>query len=121
MATEQTDLVETEGTETITGRQEVRDGAVLLTVAGEVDATTAPKLRTWMDEAFATDASPVVLDLSGVTFFGSVGLAMLVEYTERGDLRTVAPSRAVAAPIYLTTLDQVLKLYPDVEGALKTC
>ncbi|MCS7480691.1 STAS domain-containing protein [Umezawaea endophytica] len=109
--------------ETISGSQEVRDDVVLLTVKGEVDVATAPKLREWLDEAFAAKKSAVVLDLIGVEFFGSVGLAMLVEYHGRGELdeielRTVAPARAVAGPIYLTTLDKVLKLYPDTAGAL---
>jgi len=118
MGTEQAETVET-----ITGRQEVRDDAVLVTVRGEVDVATAPKLRGWLDRAFGAKKKSVVLDLTGVEFFGSVGLALLVEYTGRGEtdgveLRTVAPARSVAGPVYLTTLDKVLKLYPDTAGAL---
>jgi len=120
MGTEQAAEAENE---TISGRQEVRDAVVLLTVQGEVDVSTAPKLREWLDEAFAAKKPSVVLDLTGVDFFGSVGLAMLVEYHGRGEtdeiqLRTVAPDRTVAGPIYLTTLDKVLNLYPDAAGAL---
>ncbi len=120
MGTEQAEAADKQ---TISGRQEVRDDAVVVTVGGEVDVDTAPKLREWLDEAFAAGKSTVVLDLTGVEFFGSVGLAMLVEYNGRGEtdgveLRTVAPARTVAAPIYLTTLDKVLKLYPDTAGAL---
>jgi anti-sigma B factor antagonist len=120
MGTEQAATAEGE---TITGRQEVRDDVVLVTVKGEVDVATAPKLREWLEEAFAAKKKSVVLDLTGVEFFGSVGLALLVEYNGRGEtdgveLRTVAPARAVAGPIYLTTLDKVLKLYPDTAGAL---
>ncbi|MEO6088191.1 MAG: anti-sigma factor antagonist [Umezawaea sp.] len=120
MGTEQAEAAKSE---TITGRQEVRDDAVLVVVSGEVDVATAPKLREWLDQAFEEKKKYVVLDLIGVEFFGSVGLALLVEYNGRGEaegieLRTVAPARAVAGPIYLTTLDKVLKLYPDTAGAL---
>ncbi|MFD9738705.1 STAS domain-containing protein [Umezawaea sp. NPDC059074] len=120
MGTEQAEAAETE---TITGRHEVRDGVALVTVEGEVDVDTAPKVRDWLEEAFTADQPAVVLDLTGVTFFASVGLAMLVEFhgrgeTEKIELRTVAPTRAVAAPIFLTTLDKVIKLYPDVDSAV---
>jgi anti-sigma B factor antagonist len=122
MGTEQAEAAESE---TITGRQEVRGDAVLVTVAGEVDVESAPKLREWLEQAFGAGKKRVVLDLTGVQFFGSVGLALLVEYNGRGEadgveLRTVAPTRAVAGPLYLTTLDKVLKLYPDTAGALAT-
>ncbi|HEX6340598.1 STAS domain-containing protein [Umezawaea sp.] len=120
MGTEQAGTAENE---TITGSQEVRDEAVLVTVKGEVDVATAPRLRGWLEQAFAAKKASVVLDLTGVEFFGSVGLAILVEFHGRGELegvelRTVAPARAVAGPLYLTTLDKVLKLYPDTAGAL---
>jgi anti-sigma B factor antagonist len=118
-----TEQAEAAGAETVTGRHEVRDGVALVTVEGEVDVDTAPKVRDWLDEAFDAKQKAVVLDLTGVTFFASVGLAMLVEFhgrgeTERIELRTMAPTRAVAAPLFLTTLDRVINLYTDVDAAV---
>jgi len=61
------------------GVDQDRDTAVV--VSGELDATTAPTLR---DRLARVDADRgVVLDLSGVTFCDSVGLASVLEATDR--------------------------------------
>lgn len=102
--------------------------AVLLRVAGEVDSYTAPELRDRMAEAFA-DAQPaglpVVVDLSGIVFFGSSGLSVLVDYHTIGvdqgtPLRLVAPAGSVLRALRATTLDQMLELYFSVPEALAT-
>ncbi len=49
-------------------------------VAGELDAFTVPEVRTALAEAHDRD---VVLDLAGVTFIDSSGLAMIVEARHR--------------------------------------
>jgi anti-sigma B factor antagonist len=52
--------------------------AVRIVVAGEVDIETAPRLADALREEMNRD-SAVVLDLAGVTFMDSSGLALLVE------------------------------------------
>ena len=46
---------------------------VLLTVAGEVDSSTAPSLRAVFDSAFADSVPALTVDLDGVTFLDSAG------------------------------------------------
>jgi anti-sigma B factor antagonist len=91
-------------------------------VTGEVDAMTAPRLAAAVTAAFDGDR-PVVVDLTGVTFLDSAGLAALVQVTERGERRgeplriVVDHTRPVLRPIQLTGLDDRLALYESVEDA----
>jgi anti-anti-sigma factor len=56
------------------------DGRCVVTVRGELDACSAPDVRAAIDEAQDLD---VELDLAGVTFIDSSGLAMIVEARQR--------------------------------------
>ena len=84
-----------------------RPGTVLLEVDGEIDTATAPRLQAGLDEALdAADAegSRVVVDLTGVTFLASSGLAVLIGGARRvtalgGRLRLVAASRCRHPPV----------------------
>lgn len=52
------------------------DGATVATVRGEVDLSTAPGLQKGLRTA-AADATLLVVDLSGVAYLDSAGLAVL--------------------------------------------
>ena len=85
------------------------DGTVTLTVVGEVDAFTAPRLRSFLARQLEGQPRELVLDLSAVEFLGSAGLAALVETrTLASDrdvvLRLIATSRAVIRPLQGTGL-----------------
>lgn len=85
------------------------NGAVTVTVVGEVDTFTAPVLRSSLDAQLEQQPRELVIDLSGVQFLGSAGLAVLVETQKsaraRGvDLRLVATTRAVTRPLEVTGL-----------------
>lgn len=101
------------------------DGAVVVTVAGELDTLTTPRLRRAVGEALEEAATaPVIVDLTGVTFLSSPGLAALVEAVTKaeqrgGPLRIVVDNaRPVIRPIELTGLDDVFALYETVDEAL---
>ena len=53
---------------------EQQDGATVVSVAGEVDMITAPKLR----ECLLATQGDVVVDLSAVSFLDSSGIAALI-------------------------------------------
>ena len=84
-----------------------RPGAVLLAADGEIDTLTAARLQAGLTEAVEAaraDGSGVVVDLSGVTFLASSGLAVLIGGARRlaessKRLRLVAASRAVTRGI----------------------
>jgi anti-anti-sigma factor len=107
-------------------QREVHGLAVIVRAAGEMDQETVPALRTELQTAIAlaTPPFPVVVDLSGIEFFGSAGLNELLRQQRRAadarvPLRIAAAHRAVLRPLTASGLDQVLECYPDVEQALR--
>lgn len=101
--------------------------AVVLSVAGELDVMTAPVLAAHIDGHFehraAGDTRRLVLDLSGVTFLASAGLAVLanavtVAARYHAEVRVAAAARVVLRPLSLTGLDQALRILPDVASAV---
>lgn len=99
------------------------DGATVVSVGGGVDMVTTPRLHSCLQDQLARTPQRLVLDLSGVSFLGSSGLAVLVECLDeaRGcgsDLRLVASSRRVMRPLEATGLTKLFQTYPDVVAAL---
>jgi anti-sigma B factor antagonist len=104
-----------------------RPGAVLLEVDGEIDTATAARLQTGLDEALdaaQAEDTAVVVDLTGVTFLASSGLAVLIGGARRmtaalgGRLRLVAASRSVTRPLQVTGADALFDIFDDVASAL---
>jgi anti-sigma B factor antagonist len=98
-------------------------GVVVLRATGDLDAYTAPGLRTELHDATGGDAKLVVVDLTSITFIVSAGLGALVGAHRRmresgGRLRVVRPPALVARAFELTGLDDVLELLDDREQAL---
>ncbi|MGA9872527.1 MAG: STAS domain-containing protein [Rhodococcus sp. (in: high G+C Gram-positive bacteria)] len=102
--------------------QRVGDTTVL-SVYGEVDLTTSQYLTDAID-AVVTDSglSAVVVDLTGVPFFASVGMSILVDANRRLSANArfvvVADGPATARPLMLVGLDQAFPIYSDLDAAL---
>lgn len=94
----------------------------VVSVSGEIDMQSAPALRTYVTTNLAGDGK-FVLDLSGVSFLGSAGLAVLVEAAQESRTRAVAFSvvaadRAVSRPIAATGLGEVFDVHKSLDEAL---
>ncbi|MBB3086586.1 STAS domain-containing protein [Geodermatophilus sabuli] len=93
-----------------------------LVVAGEVDSSSAPALRTAVDDAFAAGVSELVVDLGAVTFLDSAGLCVLAGAHRRAEeecvrLRVLACNRAVIRPLQITGLWELLAVEQVEPGA----
>ena len=100
--------------------------SVVVQVGGELDMLTAPRLSAQLDqaEAIVVPPAPVVLDLSGLTFLGSAGLAVLLAHHERcaalgSTLRIRANNSVVTRPLAMTALDRVLNVVPEMAGSAR--
>jgi len=109
----------------IMGLQVVEHGADarVVTVTGEVDSLTAPELATFLT-AQLTAVRLVAVDLDGVEFLGSAGLAVLFEANELAiqqdrNLRLVCHSRIVNRAMDATELRQHFSFADTVEEAVK--
>ncbi|EWM18183.1 anti-anti-sigma factor [Kutzneria sp. 744] len=95
----------------------------LIHVTGEVDMASEELLRKHLSDARAEEPSSLVLDLSGVTFFASAGLHVLVDLyhdaaAQGVRLLVVATSRIVLRPMQITGVDQLVTLVDSVDQAM---
>lgn len=97
-------------------------GVRVLHVVGELDTLTSPQLQTRMAGQL-TDVGHLVVDLTGVTFLGSAGLAVLVgaqaDAEGRGCRLLLVPgSRIVERALEATGLLGLFTIADDVAAAL---
>lgn len=91
-------------------------------IRGEIDMLTTPAVTDVLRRQLAADLAALVVDLHGVTFLASSGLAALVQARDLAErrairLRLVATSRAVTRPVEAAGLTEVLVLHEDVDSA----
>jgi anti-anti-sigma factor len=107
---------------------EVRPDAVLVRVEGEIDSSTAGELRLQLESALQQagghESRLLIIDLEGVTYFGSAGLNAVLDCHKQGlragiSVRLVADNELVVRPIEVTNLDSLLDLYPSLPDALE--
>jgi anti-anti-sigma factor len=107
---------------------EVRPDAVLVHVKGEIDSSTAGELRSQLEAALRQagghESRLLIVDLEGVTYFGSAGLNAVLDCHKQGlrtgiSVRLVAGNDLVVRPIEVTNLDSLLDLYPALADALE--
>ena len=110
------------GMDTMTAHIVERDGAVIVSIVGELDMATVRTAKPVIDDA-VTRGKPVVMDLTGLTFFSSAGLTVLAQLDEHRrqaplDLRLVADQRVVVRPLRLTGLQDLFPIYATLDDAL---
>jgi len=100
--------------------------ASLVTVSGEIDVRTAPRLRAELSEVLVgTTSGPVVVDLTAVTFISSAGLAILVDAHNEAQQRRRPLSlvvdhstAAVTVPLQTAGLTGLIASYSTLDDAL---
>lgn len=93
-------------------------GVIVVRAVGEVDTATATTLVTGINDALDKKPAVLVVDLSEVTFFGSVGITSLIE----AERRTHCPMRVVVTPairriLGIVGFDMLLNLYDTLDDA----
>lgn len=102
-----------------------QNGYAVLSVNGEVDVYTAPRLRERLVELVSQGHHQVVVNLEGVDFLDSTGLGVLVGGLKRlrshdGDLTLVCTQRRILKVFEITGLTKVFEIFDDVESATKS-
>ena len=98
--------------------RDVSDAVTVVEVRGDLDTMTASGFEEWVRDRFA-GRSDVVLDLEGVVFQASAGLAVLMglqQKAARAGVRlhlTGRDNHAVSRPVEVTGLQSRLNLQSD--------
>lgn len=94
----------------------------IIELSGRFDAYEVPTVTQWFEDN--TSAKYVVVNLSGVSFIDSSGLASLVKALKRcrqnkGDLYLSNLQQAVRIIFELTRLDKAFQIFDDEASALE--
>ncbi|MHA6631181.1 STAS domain-containing protein [Pseudonocardia sichuanensis] len=91
---------------------------LVVSVRGEVDKLTAPRLAEALDAVRQARPAAVLLDLSGVSFLCAAGLQVLAGAArDVPHLQVVAATRAVLRPVEVTGMSGMLSIHPNRERA----
>jgi anti-sigma B factor antagonist len=98
---------------------------IVLDVGGEVDLSTAPALRSRIDQLIRDGARSLVIDLGDVAFLDSSGLSVLVSAKKRieevdGHLAIVCSQDPVLKVFMVTGLDRVFAIHQSLAEATAT-
>jgi len=110
-------------------RYEEIDGTQIVSVAGEVDLSSAPRLAELMWRArrqAGGDPPHVVVDLSGVEFMDTAGLEVLMEEwndsrKSDGRMCIVAQEGPIMRLLEVTGQGELFDLYDELGAAVDSC
>jgi len=102
---------------------ERKDNAAVIHVSGEVDMSTSPDLRKVLQTEVKAKTARIIVDLDGVSYIDSSGLATLVECLQgvrkyNGELLLAGLRKTVKDVFEIARLNEVFELHDDVEAAL---
>ena len=95
----------------------------VVSVRGEIDMTTAPRLRDQLTQIVHRHSPHLIVDLSGITFCDSSGLTAFLGIARRaallhGELRLAAPTDQMRKILHITGIDRWYPVRPTVQAAL---
>jgi len=114
-------MAESEGRLNIETRQ---DGdVVVVVVRGSAGMSEAETMRTELEKLAGSHAPLIVLDLSGMDFICSAGLAAIIcahlrSRHHRGKIKLVNPQPAVRELLETTQLTKLFPIYADLDQAV---
>jgi anti-sigma B factor antagonist len=103
-------------------RSEQQGSVCTVTLDGEVDVYTAPRLKEELVSLIQGGCSYVIVDMEHVAFIDSSGLGVLVSALRRarekdGAVRIVCKQESVLKIFRITGLDKVFPIFSDAEEA----
>ncbi len=95
----------------------------VLPLEGEIDLHVSPRIAASLDAMVDEKPKKLVVDLSNVSYIDSSGLAALIEGMQKveayGGEFFLAGLQENVRPIFeIARLDQVFRIFPDVDSAL---
>ncbi len=100
------------------------DNRALIVLEGRLNAVSAPDLKKQLKHLAKRGNVYIVVDMAGVSFLDSSGLAALVSGLKAareagGTLKLAGVNEQARQVFEITRLDQVFELYPDRDAAVQ--
>ena len=104
--------------------EDVVRGAWVITIVGELDIATSPKVRELLSEAARDGERPLVIDLSACDFVDSTGLATLLHGAKpaqngESNVALVCVGGEVRKLLELTAIDRTIPVYETLDSAIE--
>ncbi|MCX6509635.1 MAG: STAS domain-containing protein [Actinobacteria bacterium] len=102
------------------------EGVVVIAIIGELDISTAPRLREELIRVAADSETPkIVLDLAGVDLLDPTGLGVIFDGVKRtrlrgGDLVLARAEPQVRRDLEITRVIEILPVSDSVKDAIAT-
>jgi anti-sigma B factor antagonist len=95
----------------------------VLPLKGEIDLHVSPSVTASLNEMIEKKPERFVVDLSGVSYIDSAGLAALIEAMQKvegygGKFMLAGLQETVRSIFEISRLDQVFQIFPDADAAL---
>ena len=100
-----------------------KDRPNVLPLAGEIDLHISPTVRASLNGMIAKRPKQLVVDLSGVPYIDSAGLAAVIQAMQEveaygGKFALAGLQKTVRSIFEMSRLDQIFLIFPDVDAAL---
>src|SRR5215470_2005951 len=100
-----------------------RDPPTVLPLKGEIDLHVFPEITASLDALIEKKPRHLVVDVSGVTYIDSAGLAALIVAMQKveaygGQFSLAGFQTTVHSIFRMSRLDRIFRIFPDVDAAL---
>jgi anti-sigma B factor antagonist len=100
------------------------ESITIVEVSGELDAATAPELRSVLAPVSADRGRSLIVDLRGCSFIDSTGLAAIMHGTRplqngESNVALVCGEGSVRRLLSLTAVDQTLRTFEALDAAVE--
>ena len=95
----------------------------VLALEGEIDLHESPHVKEKLEPLLAHKLPRIVVDLTGVSYIDSSGLALFIEALQRvqgygGQLALCGLAASVRTIFEIARLDQIFRIFPDKHTAM---
>ncbi len=106
-------------------RKALEDKVVIIDIPKYLSTDVSEEFKDYLYQIVGKGNYHLVIDLSQAEYVDSSGLGAIVSRiaecrSHQGDIRLAAPSQFMVSLLNITHLDQVLKVFPDVETAIES-
>ena len=106
-------------------KHKVQNEVTIVSMTGSIDSLSAPQTMDYLNRLMMEGSTNLVADLSGVEYTSSAGLRVLLSAVKTarmsgGDLYLANIRPDVQKVLSLSGFTSILKIFPDVDAAVKS-